>query len=240
MEDILQSPNEQTLNELPEIIQESPEIQEQEVKVESKPKVDAQESFRQLREAKLKAERERDELLRQLQAQSQPQPQEEDEDFSIEPDALAEGKHLRKMQAKIKKLEQRLENANNTASQTAVEAKIKANYPDFDKIVSGENINALREQYPEIAATLHSTTDLYSKAVSAYTMIKKLGIAQEDLYVSDRQRAQLNAAKPRSLASVSPQQGESPLSRANAFANGLTEDLKTQLHKEMMEAMKNR
>lgn len=35
---------------------------------------------------------------------------------------------------------------------------------------------------------------------------------------------------------LSPQQGDSPLSKANAFANGLTEDLKKQLQKEMFEA----
>ena len=39
---------------------------------------------------------------------------------------------------------------------------------------------------------------------------------------------------------MSPQQGDSPLSRANAFANGLTPELRVQLIKEMEEARKNR
>jgi hypothetical protein len=39
--------------------------------------------------------------------------------------------------------------------------------------VSQENIARLREDYPELANTLHATTDLYSKAVSAYTLIKQ-------------------------------------------------------------------
>ncbi len=49
-------------------------------------------------------------------------------------------------------------------------------------------------------------------------------------------RIQKNASKPKPLASVNPQQGDSPLSRANAFANGLTEELKDQLRKEMSES----
>lgn len=240
MEELLQDiPTIDSLPEAPsaEIMADN---QEQEViKVESKP-TEPQESFKQLRAAKLKAERERDELLRQIQAQSAAQAPQEDEDVNLDADALVEGKHYKKMQAKIKRLEQRLENSYQQSTQTAVEAKLKAQYPDFDKIVSGENIAQLRDQYPEIAATLHSTADIYSKAVSAYTMIKRLGIAQDDVYQEDRLKAQANAAKPRPLASVSPQQGDSPLSRANAFANGLTDDLKKQLHKEMMEAMKNK
>jgi len=51
---------------------------------------------------------------------------------------------------------------------------------------------------------------------------------------------QANTAKPRPLTSVSPQSGESPLSRANAFAEGLTPELKKNLFKEMQEAKKNR
>ena len=240
MEELLQDIP--TIDSLPEApsAETMADHQEQEViKVESKP-TEPQESFKQLRAAKLKAERERDELLRQIQAQSATQAPQEEEDVNLDADALVEGKHYKKMQAKIKRLEQRLENSYQQSTQTAVEAKLKAQYPDFDKIVSGENIAQLRDQYPEIAATLHSTADIYSKAVSAYTMIKRLGIAQDDVYQEDRLKAQANAAKPRPLASVSPQQGDSPLSRANAFANGLTDDLKKQLHKEMMEAMKNK
>jgi hypothetical protein len=94
--------------------------------------------------------------------------------------------------------------------------------------------------YPELAETLGSSSNLYGKAVSAYTMIKNLGIYQEDQYSPDKQKAQANAAKPRPLASVGTQQGDSPLTRANAFAEGLTDDLKRQLRKEMAEAIKRR
>ena len=55
---------------------------------------------------------------------------------------------------------------------------------------------------------------------------------------ADKRKAQENSAKPRPMASVSPQQGESPLSHANAFANGLTPELQKQLWKEMQDAKK--
>jgi hypothetical protein len=53
--------------------------------------------------------------------------------------------------------------------------------------------------------------------------------------------AHKNASKPKPLASVSPQQADSPLSKANAFANmPLSKEVKNQLHKEMIAAMKGR
>ena len=87
---------------------------------------------------------------------------------------------------------------------------------------------------------LDTSTSFRAKAVSAYKHIKKLGLYTEDTYQADRDLAQRNAAKPKPLVSVSPQQGDSPLSRANAFANGLTPELQKQLRQEMEDARKNR
>jgi len=67
-------------------------------------------------------------------------------------------------------------------------------------------------------------------------MVKKLGIYKPDNYEKDRAHVATNANKPRSSASISPQQGDSPLSNANAFADGLTPELKKKLYAEMLEA----
>lgn len=200
-------------------------------------------NFRTLREQKDKAERERDEAVRLAQEYANkfkaPEP-EEDLGFSLGDNDLAEGKHLSKLAKEVKKLKQELYGYRQKTTEEVTEAKIKAQYPDFDKVVNAENVQSLREMYPEIAATLNSSNDLYGKAVSAYTMIKKFGIIQEEnKFQADIDRAQKNAAKPRALTSVSPQQGDSPLSRANAFANGLTEEVKTQLWKEMNDIRRN-
>ena len=67
-----------------------------------------------------------------------------------------------------------------------------------------------------------------------------MGIAPGTTSNPDREQAQRNMAKPRPLASVAASQGnDSPLQRANAFANGLTEELRSQLHREMVESMRN-
>lgn len=204
----------------------------------------ADRNFRALRQKAERIERERDEALRKLQeveAARQPNPAatQEDVEINIGDDDLAEGKHLRKVSTKMKRLEEELKQYKQQASLSAIEIKLKSQYPDFDKVVSKDNIEALKDSYPELAATLSASSDVYATAVSAYTMIKKFGIAQEEApYDAEKILAQRNAAKPRPLASVSPQQGDTPLSRANAFANGLTDELKAQLRKEMEDARK--
>lgn len=212
---------------------EQPEQERQE------PKSPSSQHFKNLKQLKEKVERERDEAVRRLQeleaSRSQPT---EDLDINLGNDELAEGKHLNKVDRKIKKLEETIKQYQQQSAAAMVEARLKIQYPDIESVVSKENIEILSMQHPEIAATINSSSDLYSKAVTAYTLIKKLGIQSEDHYQSDRLRAQTNAAKPRPLTSVNPQQGDSPLSHANAFANGLTDELKAQLLKEMKNAMR--
>ena len=201
-------------------------------------------NMRALREKSERIERERDAALRQLKEieaqKTMAQAPVEDDEINIGPDDLAEGKHLSKVSRKIKKLEEQIKGYQQQTTAVSIEAKLKSAYPDFDTVVSKDNIDTLKDSYPEIAQSLSESQDMYSKAVSAYTLIKKLGIHVEDLYSADRAMAQKNATKPKPLASVAPQQGDSPLSRANAFANGLTEELKVQLRKEMEESRKNR
>ena len=186
--------------------------------------------------------RERDEALARIAAmeakKNAPDPQEDDGAINIGNDDLAEGKHLHKMASQIKRLNEKLERQQRESITMSAEARLRYEYPDLDKVVCKENLESLSETYPELATTLNSSSDFYAKAKSAYTLIKKLGIHVDDTYEKDRELAQKNASKPKPLVSVSPQQGDSPLSRANAFANGLTDELKAQLYKEMVESRK--
>lgn len=203
------------------------------------------ESWKVMRERLEAAERKAElaeAALRNAQtAGNKAQQPEEDLNFSINDDDLVEGKHLSRVDRKIKNLEAQLKQYEQRTIENVTEARLKQQYPDFEAVVSAENIANLSAAYPELAASINHTPDLYSKAVSAYTMIKKLGIAAPiDSYESDRALVQKNAAKPKSLASIDPQKAESPLSRANAFATKgpLTDEMKQQAIREMNDARK--
>jgi len=201
-------------------------------------------NVRALREKAERIEKERDEALQRLKALETHQapttnaPAEEDLTLDLRPDDLAEGKHLSKVERQIKRLESQLKTYQDQTASLTVEARLKAEYPDFDRIVSADNVKELSAQYPELAATLNATPDLYAKAVAAYTMISKLDLAPNPTAIQDRITIAKNASKPRPIQSISPTQGKSALEQANAFANGLTPELQAQLWEEMQESMK--
>ena len=204
-------------------------------------------NFRAIKEKAKQMERERDGYAKELAMfqerfkQTQvPQPTPEEIDtFGMNPDDLVEGKHLSKVSKKIQDLENKLAAAQNQSYMTNTEARLKAQFPDLDKVLTPDNIETFRYAFPELASTIDSTQDIYTKAVSAYTMIKKFGVYQEPGNNPEKEIAKKNAAKPRPLTSVAPQQGDSPMSRANAFANGLTKELQEQMWREMSNARKD-
>lgn len=213
-----------------------------------------QENMRILREARERAEWERDTLKNQMlemqramqnQYPSQMPPKQEvepevdDFNFDVADDALLEGKHAKQLVQELKKVKKELRQFHSQSSETLVETRIKSNMPDFNEVVSKENVDRLNREYPEIAQTLRDTPDLYNKASAAYSIMKKFGIYKDMMYEEDKMKAIKNAQKPRPVASVSPQQGDSPLSKANAFANGLSKELQKQLLEEMKMARRN-
>ena len=203
-----------------------------------KPSVDY--NMRNLREKSDRLARERDDAIARLrEMEAKNATPEEDLSFNLASDDLAEGKHLNKLQKQIRKQNEELMRQQQQTRALLVDTKLKSEFPDISKVVTAEALEALKEAEPELAESLASTTDYYSKAKAAYKMIKKFGIYVDDNYASERETVQRNAAKPRPLAAVSPQTAESPLSRANAFANGLTNDLKEQLYREMLDSIKS-
>lgn len=184
-----------------------------------------------MREAKERAERENAELAERLSKYEQ---QAAEPEYGA--DDLVEGKHLKKemdgVKAQLKAYQQKTKD-------DADEYKLRSTYTDFDKVFNAENIARLKESDPEFAEAIASSqSSLYSRCATTYKKIKDMGLYVEDKHVKEKAKAQENAAKPRPMNSVSPQQGDSPLSMANAFANGLTPDLKKQLWKEMQNASK--
>ena len=254
MNPILQHHQEPT--QIEEITAEPEAIIEQAVEIDHDDEIVPQETHKEmnlrlLRERSEKAERERDELLKQMMSfRNQEQPkvahpvqQEQEEDYlasmGLDEDSLVEGKHFKAYLKKQRDLEKQLQQYKQQATQDTVEVRLKAKYPDFDSVVSTDNLSALRQANPELAEMILSTPDIYKQATLAYQMVKQYGIdTPKPNYDAEKAIAQKNAAKPKPLASVSPQQGSSPMSQANAFANGMTKDLKAQLLKEMREAQK--
>jgi len=185
--------------------------------------------------------KERDEYAQRLyeyeRSLKQQQPQQNAEpELNINADDLLEGKHLKPVYKELQELKQQLYKSQQEAILASTEARIKSQYGDFDKVVSSENLELLKYTYPELANTINSSNDLYNKAVSAYLMIKQTGIYKEQTFDAEKKRIHDNSLKPRLAPAGNATEGDTPLSKANLFSGGLTDDLKKQLAKEMFEA----
>jgi multidrug efflux pump subunit AcrB len=244
-------PTEDVVEQTEQVVSDAPVEEVQQVATVAAPtppqeqEVKDHKNFRALREQALRLEQEKNEMARQLAAiqsqfQNQPKPEEPEQEDNLAPDALVEKRHLSRYDKKIKALENQLKQYQEQSVSLSAESQLKSKYPDFDSIVNKDNLEMLKLTYPELAQTIYNNPDLYTKGASAYTIIKQMGIAPGTSQSYEKDRAEKNLAKPRPLASVAASQGNnSPLERANAFANGLTEELRAQLRKEMIESMRN-
>lgn len=221
--------------------QTQPEVAEQ--VAAPTPPSDIDKNMKRLRDDRAKAERERDDMMRLVQQMSQQQQNaqqpiaEENYELNVNENDLAEGKHLQKLQSRINKLESTLRSYHQDTTNRIEESRIKARYPDFEEVVSNENVEALKLAHPEIFNTLIQSPDLYSKGVSAYKIIKQLGLSDSPVRAShtdDRERIQANAAKPKSPSTVGAKASSSSLGQAGAYENSLTPARKKQLYEEMM------
>jgi len=216
---------------------ESPEQQAQE---QEKPEVVAKESpvaqnMRALREEKERLQKQNEEYLRrlwELEKQKEAQQAVPEEKYTEPgPDELVEWKQVRR---ELKKRDDELLRYRQQMEASSVETRIKAQYADFDKIVSSDNISLLNTMEPELANSIASNPDMYSKAVAAYKAIKKLALPKDE-YTEEKDRILRNTAKPRPSNSTASQSSDSPLTKANAFGKGLTEEQKRAYWKEMQE-----
>lgn len=154
-----------------------------------------------------------------------------DEDDELGEEDLVEGKHLKKALSKIEKILQQKE-------LEAIPDKLKSKFSDFDEVVTKENLEKLKEIEPELFNTIRNGPDLFSKGVAAYKTLKSLGLSPEGSEImKQKDQAQTNHKKPLSAQAI---KGQGALHEANAFAQGLTPELKKQLQKEMAEAVKAR
>jgi len=165
--------------------------------------IEKQENIQALRASRNQFQRERDEYLVRIQAleAANKKPVEDDIDDYEDPQA----KEIRQIKGYM---------ANMADSNSRM--KLKTQYPDFANIVNGENIAILKNRFPEIAATLEQSRDIYTTGVSAYNIIKKFGLHISEDYEIKKQKVEDNIAKPRPTSAVKSQ---SDLSHASDYSD---------------------
>lgn len=257
-------PRDLVLEQIAEQPQPEPELQAQESiepqeeqQVEQTPEpvreTHSQKNFKALKAEAARLARERDEaqaLIRQYELEKQrrqiqvdQQPQQSYDDFSIDNDAIVEGKHLKAYHQQLKTIKQDLERSRQEAKAMAIRAQLLAERPDYERVVNAENLRALELLKPHLAKAI-DLNDPYNAGIACYDLIKEFGIDAEE---TERNKTEItkalikeNISKPKSALAVQGTKAptQSPMGRASEFYEGpLTDEMKKIFYKELRDAM---
>lgn len=227
-------------------VQEQPIETPQPVEVAPAPVAEtkkADESFREMRE-KLEYERRlrqayEERLRQQEQLLAQQQHPEEDYDISIGDDDIAEGKVIKKLsqkqqkerEADRKKYEEQISNMKTMIT----EQRLLMEYPDFRQVMTTDNLQKLGQLKPHLAKSILANPDTYEAHKTAFEAIKDYVLKQEDKEAELKaQQEKIAANKTRAVPTTSgvSNPSASPLSKAHAYATGLTDQRKRELYEE--------
>jgi len=229
-----------------ETIDEQPEQQE-EVRSEDTNNT-FQDNIKNLRESKereaqraLKAEYERDQLIKYFETMKQQangQPVQEPNELDIKDDEYIDGKHLNKVTKQIQNMQNELHQWKQYSEETTAELKLNNEFSDFNSVVTAENVKEFIKRYPEMRSIVQNNDTLYNRGKGTYKAIKKFmgDNLKSNINKSQQTKIQNNSIKPRPTSSIQEQQN-SPLSKANLFANGYNEDIGKALEDEMYDAI---
>lgn len=186
---------------------------------------DADRNWRQMREQLEELKRYNQRLESEvLQSRERQQPKAEEEEFNYsEEDLPTVGVTKKLIQREASKIAKEM---LREKEMTDAEKWARLKFSDYDAVVNKSNLEQLAQTDPELAKMIMANPD----PVGVYKLLKRTGVDSNEM-----QQLKDNQNKPRSSQSVGQ---ASALSQANAFAKGLTPELRSQLWKEMQEAVK--
>jgi len=100
------------------------------------------------------------------------------------------------------------------------ELAIKAECPDFYQVVTEESVKRLAKENPELAYVINNTQDFKAKALSTYSIIKKMGYHQDE---SEDITTRIHDNTKRPKSSSTAKNTDSALNEAHLFERGLSQ-----------------
>jgi len=212
----------------------SEEVSQSQVEGDNKPKEGSKEyNFAKLREKtesfekkNLMLENEIKELKKAMESkQASTQSVEDDELEKLDPDDILTVNQAKKLSEKqAKKIVQEMLEKQEKAS---LPDKTKAQFSDFDDVLTEENIKKLETDEPGLAAACANAPNPWE---ATYKILKKFILpSQEKKQNKGEEKMNENLSKPASVNSVGKR---GPLSNANAWSEASRDDL----YKEMMQS----
>jgi hypothetical protein len=106
----------------------------------------------------------------------------------------------KKVEAAIAARDAALERQRQERDRQELPVRLQRDFPDFNQVVSQENLDYIDYHYPEIARPLNRLQDGYEKWSDIYHAVKKF-VPNSLSAKKEAARAEMNQQKPRSLSS---------------------------------------
>lgn len=228
----------------PEITQENQVVGS--VPTEESSKNIPNESFKMMREQLDRERREKEEYIKRLSELEyetrlrQQTVNKEDDDIQVEIPSeydTVEAKHVkqlnRKQDIQWKKAEEHRQKIESTIERLDAENRILREVPNYYDIVTAENVEKLEKEMPVLANTIAKSKSQYelkkatAEAIQKFIMQDKSLKSKEAELKNADEKINKNLDKPLPSTGGSGPSSSSPLSKANAFAQGgLTQEEK--------------
>jgi hypothetical protein len=160
------------------------------------------------------------------------EPQEPDELDSLSDDDWMTFSQYKKASERLiqERVNKALQEAEMQRSERELPQRLKTTFPDFDTVVTEQNVQQLIALEPELAQAVEKIGDKYAQAVAAYKYIKAfIPQATADTTKANDKIAK-NLGQPKAMGAAT---ASSPLATAASFDKGLTPEMKKQLYAEM-------
>ena len=218
--------------------EQTQDVPQQEVQVpQAQVMTDQDRNWRDARRKMQELERrteEQDELIRKLQTQHAPA-QDEDDLAKLADDDIVTAKQAKSLAQKMAR--EVADQAIREREASTADERLRMKFPDYEDVVTQDNIDLLKQQDPELAMSLYALAqNPYEQAVAAYKMLKRTGIGDMAKNQPQKAKALENSRKPVSVQSVTK---SSAIGDVHKFENGLTPELRKQLWQEMQQAIKS-
>lgn len=216
-------------NQEVEAQQEQPQVQQKAVQSDA-----AEKNWRETRQAL----REQQTLIKELKSQIEMRkesPEQEDPLASLSHDDVltrAQAERLAEIKARQIVEETMKKQHNDTA-----EERIRLRYPDFDDVLTDQNIEYLRKTKPSLVRSVLTNSDAYSQAEAAYELAKAF-CPQNDEARENMKKIEENKQKP--ISSNAVKKTSSALDNAHAYTNDrvLGKEGRDHYYKQMQESKK--
>jgi hypothetical protein len=119
-----------------------------------------------------------------------------------EPEETEDQRIEKKVNALLNAKEEKYRKEAQEREQKEYPNRLMKDFPDFNSVVSQENLDYIDYHYPELSRPMQRLQDGYDKWADTYRAIKKF-VPNHGNVKKDSARADLNQMKPKSIASAS-------------------------------------